>query len=201
MIEKLAHREQPHPSSPVKLPRDINDFVPLISVSIQRFARAFKTLRKDEASSVQEGNRIYYFSSRLKIKPAIVAKHFSTHMFIFSISFGKLKETLELMLHFGIPSENILKDLWSFIRPLSTTRTRLELCEKSGKGNLKPWVITCEEDKLRNSLTLTEDRLSLLGDGTVVDYLSQRLGYDLEMTKAIVTRYKAVTKVRVAKVR
>lgn len=180
--------------------RDINDFVPLLSVSVQLLDRAHQTLLRDEAS-IAKGNRIYFFGSRLKIKPATVANAFSTHMFMFTISFEKLKENLELMLEFGISPKNILNDLWSFIRSPSNTRARLELCQKAGKGNLKPWVISCDDVKIDKTLTLTEDRKNVLGDGTVIDYLSQRLGYDVELTKAIVMKYKPVTKVRVAKVR
>lgn len=180
-------------------PQDINDFLPLISSSLQQLDRAKKTLLRDNKLNA-EGNRIYFFSKRLKVKPAIVCHHFSTHMFIFTISFKKLKENLDLMLEGGITPMNVLNDLWVFIRASSNMKARLTLCEKAGKGNLKPWVISCTDETLEKSLTMTEDRKSLLGDGTVITYLSQRLGYNEELTKAIVTRYKAVTKVRVAKV-
>lgn len=179
---------------------DVNDLAPLVSISTERLARIQKSLLKDE-TSVPEGNRIYYFSRRLNMKPAIVSQRFSTHTVMFTITFAKLKENLELMLSFGIEPANILNDLWAFTRSSNTTKDRLELCQKTGKGNLKPWVIACNENKLDRSLTITEDQKSLLGDGTVIDYLSQRLNYDVEQTKAIATRYKAVSKVRVAKVR
>lgn len=181
-------------------PRDINDFVPLIHVSASILSRTRKTMEK-ERGYVPGGNRIYYFSSRLEVEPVLVAKYFATHMFMFEVAWEHLEENLNVMLEYKVSSIDILRDLWAFKYLPSSIRARLERCQKADKGNLKPWMIRCTEEILERTLTLSQESKNLLGDSTVIDYLSERLGYDIETTKSIVSRHEQVMKVRVTRVR
>ena len=181
-------------------PRDINDFIPLITVSSLMLSRAQKRMQR-ERKHIPEGNRIYYFSKRLDVNPALVSKYFATHMFMFEVAFDQLVENLNVMLEFNVSSINILRDLWAFKYLPTSIRTRLERCQKADKENLMPWMIRCTEEILERSLTLSQESKNLLGDSTVVDYISERLGYDIETTKSIVSNHKSVLKVRVTRVR
>lgn len=154
-----------------------------------------------ERGYVPQGNRIYYFSKRLDVQPALVSKYFATHMFMFEIDFDQMVENLNVMLEYNVSSINILRDLWAFKYLPTSIRARLERCQQADKENLKPWVIRCTEEILERSLTLSQEKKNLLGDSTVIDYLSERLGYDKETTKNIVSKHQQVLTVRVKRVR
>lgn len=117
-------------------PHDINDFVPLTRVSIKLLLRAQKIMRR-EAKEISDGNRIYYLSNRLEVEPWLVSKYFSTHMFMFNISFDKIVENLGVMLEFGITPLSILRDLWAFENSVVNIRTRLVRCQRAGTLKLK----------------------------------------------------------------
>lgn len=177
-------------------PREINDFMPLIRVSLAKLKLTFER-EKDE---VPEGNRIYYFNQRLGVEPAVIAKYFSTHMFMFKLEFKLVEEILNIMLEFEIPPMRILRDLWAFNYLPESIRARLEHCQKTEKGNLKPWMIRCTEGVLERSLTLTKEKQNLLGEGTIANYISQRLNVDVELVELILAKHEAVKKTKVAKV-
>lgn len=182
------------------LPRDINDFIPMIRVSPVILNRTYLSVVK-ERKHIPEGNRIYYFSKRLEVEPAMVAKYFSTHMFMFEVGFDQMEENLNIMLEFKVTSVSILRDLWAFKYLPKSIRIRLERCQKANKGNLKPWMIRCTEEILERSLSISQESKSLLGDNTVVEYISNRLGYDIETTKNIISKHRQVMKVRVQRVK
>lgn len=172
----------------------------MIRVSPAVLIRTYKSVLK-ERKQVPEGHRIYYFSKRLEVEPAFVSKYFSTHMFMFEVSLDQLIENLNIMLEFKVSSISILRDLWAFKYLPNSIRVRLERCQKADKENLKPWMIRCTEEILTRSLTISQENKNLLGDHTVIEYLSERLGYDDATIKHIVSNHQQVMKVRVPRVR
>lgn len=156
-----------------------------------------------ERNHIPEANRIYYFAKRLgnDVEPSLVSKYFSTHMFMFEISFEMMVENLNIMLEYRIASINILRDLWAFRYLPRSVKARLERCRKAGKKDLRPWMIRCPVEVLERTLTLSQESKSLLGDNTVAEYLSERLGYDIETTKNIVSKHENVLTIRITKVR
>jgi len=182
-------------------PRNINDFIPFLQLSQSKLQRLYKKTRKEQAH-IPEGNRVYYFSNRLEVKPVLVAKYFATHLFMFDVSFDMLVENLNIMLEYKIAPISILKDLWAFKYLPKSIRARLDRCQKASKDNLKPWMIRCPESVLQRSLKLSQDSKSLLSeDYTIVDYLSDRLGYDTETTKHIISKHEPVVRVRITKIK
>ncbi|CRL01276.1 CLUMA_CG014464, isoform A [Clunio marinus] len=181
-------------------PGDINDFLPLIRVTKPKLFQTIKNASK-ERNVVPEGNRIYYFAKRLDVEPSLVSKYFSTHMFMFEISYEMLVANLNIMLEYKITSMSILRDLWAFKYLPSSIRVRLERCRKAGKRNLKPWIIRCPEEVLDRTLTLSQESKSLLGDNTIVEYLSERLGYDIPTIELIVKKHTLVLNIRITKVK
>lgn len=53
--------------------QELDDFLPLVSVSMQTLKKTQKVIRK-ERNSFTEGNRIYYMSKRLDVEPMLVSK-------------------------------------------------------------------------------------------------------------------------------
>lgn len=155
---------------------------------------------RKERSFIPEGNRIYYFANRLKVEPSLVSQHFSTHMFMFDLDYDMLVENLNVMLKYEIRPINILKDLWAFKYLSKSITTRLARCREAEKKDLRPWMVRCPEEVLERTLTLSKENKDLLGECTINEYLSQRLGYSIELINAIVMKHPAVTKTRANKV-
>lgn len=51
--------------------KELDDFLPLASVSLPTLKKTQKVIRRTSAS---EDNRIYYFSERLNVEPMLVSK-------------------------------------------------------------------------------------------------------------------------------
>lgn len=122
-------------------------------------------------------------------------------MFMFDIQYEMMVENLNILLEFEITPMHILRDLWAFKYLPSSIRARLERCQKAEKMDLKPWVIRATEDILTHSLSISQERKTLLGDKGVVEYLSERLGYEPELMKHMVQKNELVLKVRPAKIK
>lgn len=121
-------------------------------------------------------------------------------MFMFEVAFDQLEANLNVMLEYNIRSINILRDLWAFKYFPSSIRARLERCQRADKDDLRPWMIRCTEDVLEKTLKLSQDNKELLGDQSVIDYISERLGYDIETTKSIISKFPKILKVRATRV-
>lgn len=147
-----------------------------------------------------EGNRIYFFAKRLDVEPSLVSQHFSTHMFMFEVDFDMLVDNLGIMIAYKIQPINILKDLWAFKYYPKSITSRLERCRDAEKKDLRPWMIRCPEDVLERTLALSKENKNLLGEDTMHEYLSQRLGYNIDLINAIVARHPTVLKVRAVRV-
>jgi hypothetical protein len=187
----LEYIEQKLPFVLQLKPRNINDFIHMIRLSpfqLKKYQKLFE-LDKD---IVPEGNRIYYFAKRLNVEPALVSKYFATHMFMFQLDFQMIKDNLDIMIEYKLEPETVLRDLWAFKYLPKSIRTRFDRCLSAQKVNLKPWMVRCTEEILDRSLTLSQESNNLLGDSTVLDYLSERLGYDLETMQNIVSKHDAV---------
>lgn len=181
-------------------PRDINDFVPLLKLSTVALYRIEKSIKRDK-SLFPEGSIIYYFSQRLGLDPSIVSKHFAEHLFIFETDFHQIEENLNVMIDYDILPIHIITDLWAFRYDPKKARPRFEICREAGKTNLKPWMIRCSPKVLNQMLALSRDRKNVLGENTIVEYLSERLKIDDTKMKKLMERYPAVTKIRVSKVK
>lgn len=113
-------------------------------------------------------------------------------MFMFDIDWWMVKENLEIMLEYKVEPIAILRDLWAFKYLPKSIRARFDRCISAQKTVLKPWMVRCTEEILDRSLTLTKESNNLLGDTTLLDYLSERLGYDIDVMKSITSKHVAV---------
>lgn len=181
-------------------PKKIDDFVPLLQVSYIALNHILRIIHQ-ERNVVPDGNRIYYLATRLGIEPSLVAKYIATRPFMFEVNFEMFCENLDVLLEYKIEPINILKDMWAFKYYPKSIRDRLERCKMAGKDNLRPWIIRCPEDVLENSLKLTQENKNLLGDLNIVEYISQRLGYDTETIQSMIDRHPRVMNCRGKKVK
>lgn len=172
-----------------------NDLIPLLQASPLILKRAVK-IQANECHKIPNGNRINYFSDALKVDPGLVAKYFATHMFIFGVPFEMLEENLKTLQEYGIDSIYILRDLWVFKYVPQKLKERFEYVRASGRTNLRPWMVRCKADVLENTIQIYQQNKLLLGEDTIIDYLSKRLNYDTFTMKAIVAKHPSVLKCR-----
>lgn len=96
---------------------------------------------------------------------------------------------------------HILRDLWVFKYDPAKVRERFELCRSAGRENLRPWMVRCKMEVLENSNQIFQQNKNLLGEDTVIDYLSKRLNYDVDNMRLIAMKHPSVLKCRVTKIK
>lgn len=174
---------------------NINDYAPLIRNSVLQIAKIKKIFKK-ERNDVPEGNRILYFAHKIGVEPMLVSKYFSSRMFMLEIPLDQLYENLDIMLEYKVSAQSILQDLWGFKYLPKSIRTRLERAKNGSKENLKPWMIRCPETILQRSIEITQESKDLLDGKTIVEYLAERLGYDVETLERVFTKNEQLYKLR-----
>ncbi|XP_004534490.1 transcription termination factor, mitochondrial [Ceratitis capitata] len=181
--------------------RDINDFVPFLRLSVPRLRKLVSIMNR-ESKILSQGNRIYYISELLKVDPKIVTKYLSKRLFILEMPFDMLEQNLQHMINYNVSPINILKDLWAFRYTPKSVQLRLERAKRAKKDKIMPWMVRCPEPILQRSFKLTLDELAVLGEKkNVVEYVAERLQFDIESMRCIMERHPAVMRVRVTKVK
>lgn len=181
-------------------PRDINDMIHMIRLSTYHLLK-YQKIFAAEKDVVPEGNRIYYFSKELKVEPALVSSYFARNMDIYDFAFNMIEENLKILIEYKVDPVAILSNYATFKKDPEKIRSRFDRCLKARKVKLKPWLVHCSEKAFERSLKSSEDEKSLLGDGTILDYLSDRLGYDKETMYSIVSKHESILKGRVRRVK
>ena len=175
---------------------DLDDLIPLLKVSSIVLQRACRIQEAELKQQIPNANRITYMSKALKVKPELVSKYFATHMFMFGIPHDMLEENLKTLLEYEIEPIHILRDLWVFKYVPQKLKDRFELVKAAGRTTLRPWMVRCKMDVLEHSIDIYQQNKKLLGEDTVIDYLSKRLGYDTFTMKTIASKHPAVLKCR-----
>lgn len=91
--------------------------------------------------------------------------------------------------------------MWVFKYDPEKIKERFEICKRIGRENLRPWMVRCKIEVLEHSNEIFQQNKNLLGEKTVIDYLSKRLNYDQATMKLIVMRHPSVLKCRVTKIK
>ncbi|XP_055711272.1 transcription termination factor, mitochondrial [Phlebotomus papatasi] len=182
-------------------PRELLDFVPLLRVSLLSLLKIQKKY-ESEGSTIPGKHRVYYLSDRLEVEPKIVSKYLSTHQFMFFIAFSTLQEILDLMVKYNVAPMNILKDLWAFRYNPKSVEFRLDRARQAEVEKPMPWMVRCPVPILEKSLQISVKHRALLGSNeSTLEYLSERLGYDLETMRYITSKHPAVLRVRMTKIK
>lgn len=182
-------------------PKKLEDFVPMITLKNDDLLKIAKII-EFQASTTPMGNRIYYFSSRLKAPPATVTKYFIKYPFMFTKTFESVKENLDVLLEHNVLPIHILRDLRSFRYKPTSNDKRLTRAKDAQKEKLMPWMTRCSERTLKKCLDLSLEKKSILGENeSVPEYLSQRLGYDMEIIEYMIKKHPLIVTVRMKKLK
>lgn len=181
--------------------RDINDFAPLLRLNMGRFKKLMLAFRR-ESKYVPYGNRIYFISEKLNLPPFTVANFLSKRLFILEMPFDTLNKNLEHMLNYNVSPWNIMRDLWAFRYTPKAVENRFERAKLAKKDKIMPWMVRCPENILQRSFQISMDEDKILeGRNSAVEYVSERLGFSVQDTLAIMNKHPAVLKVRVPKIK
>ncbi|XP_058446814.1 transcription termination factor, mitochondrial [Malaya genurostris] len=179
--------------------RDLNDVVPLFLLKPFQVIKIVRYMNNEKFPNAS--NRIYHFADRFEINPKKVAQQFARRLFMFRIPKKNFIENLELFATY-MNCEDVLADLWAFKYSPKVVEDRINRAGAVRGKKLMPWMIRCPEAVLEKSLQLTKDNHALLGDNeTIFEYLQERLGFDSEVTNAIIMKTPAVKHVRITKVK
>ena len=182
-------------------PKKLEDFVPMITLKNEELTKIAKII-EFQASTTPMGNRIYYFSNRLNAPPHTVTKYFIKYPFMFTKSFESVKENLDVLLDHNVQPIHILRDLRSFRYKPTSNDKRLTRAKDAQKEKLMPWMTRCSERTLKKCLDLSLEKKSILGENeSVPEYLSDRLGYDMEIIEYMMKKHPLMVTVRVKKLK
>lgn len=124
--------------------RDINDFVPFLSMKPRRL-KMITTILNIDSCNVDCGNRCYYLAKTLKVEPFLVNLYVTRRLFVLALPWSAFCANLKCMLDFKVEPLNILKDLWYFRYDPYMVRKRLQKAKKARKKPIKPWIIRCTD--------------------------------------------------------
>ncbi|KAK9873009.1 hypothetical protein WA026_020354 [Henosepilachna vigintioctopunctata] len=107
-----------------------------------------------------------------------------------------LAETLKLILDFGIPLEEIRKDLWVLKYSPHVIRSRIEIIEevKIEKSSRKPWMIRCPVSVIETYARRRIDNRHILGNDSLTEFISKKLKCTEEQAKCIIMKMPALRK-------
>lgn len=117
-------------------------------------------------------------------------------MFMLEISLDQLYENLDIMLEYEVSARSILTDLWGFKYLPKTIKARLERSKVGQKEIIKPWMIRCPEFILQRSIDISQESNDLLNGKTIVEYLAERLGYDVDTMMSAMLKHEQLFKLR-----
>ncbi|XP_058819377.1 transcription termination factor, mitochondrial [Topomyia yanbarensis] len=179
--------------------RHLNDVIPLCQLKTYQVLKIVRYMNNEQLP--KGNNRIYHFADRTGIDPAVVANQFARRTFMFRIPKQSFIENLELFAT-NMSCEDVLADLWAFKYSPAVVAERIARARAVRGKKLMPWMVRCPDAVLEKSLQLTKDDRELLGDNdTIVEYLGERLGFDRDITNAIILKTPAVKHVRIMKVK
>lgn len=138
-------------------------------------------------NKIPEGNRIYFFSQAFNVEPALVSKSINNARnisILLETPLEKFKTNIKILVENKMPPMYVFHCLGVLYAPTSRLLKRIELCKEAGWFDIKASIFLSSEKRFQSQL-----KKILLEGGresksvTVFEYLSQRLGYDIEEVK------------------
>ncbi|KAJ3656219.1 hypothetical protein Zmor_015313 [Zophobas morio] len=154
-----------------KLPYSIDVVVILILLSEHNFV---KFLQSETVKPKDEG-KISILSSLLQITPQKACECITNKPFLCTLRASKIKNNIEILTEYGVAPENICSDLWILKYSEDLIRSRLDIAKQHKIDAMKTWMVRAPEKAFQIHLQRRSDNKSILGDNSLVEYLSERL--------------------------
>ncbi|XP_018321945.1 transcription termination factor, mitochondrial isoform X2 [Agrilus planipennis] len=93
---------------------------------------------------------------------------------------------------YGIPKEELLRDVWALRYSTENIHSRLEQGKQSNIGRLKTWMIRANKAIYNGYIKRKNENKEILGESSVEEYLSERLRCSPEQIQVIINRHPAL---------
>ncbi|XP_046735944.1 transcription termination factor, mitochondrial [Diprion similis] len=179
---------------------NIENGIPLFRLGISDLLTLSKQLGYD-AKSYGGTNRIQYLTEQLQCSTFEICQLIIKYQFMQNHPFDKLRETLEILLYYGVDRGAIMKDCWPFRQHPETITDRLERIRKAGISSIKPWMVRCTEPVIARTINIVSCRRAILGENTIIRYLSERFQCDEDKAAVILTKFPKANNVTGPKIK
>lgn len=125
----------------------------------------------------------------LQIKPDIIARSLSKNLSIFRMKFEYLKEILQLLLDYNIQPKDIIKYWQPFRYSPIEIKKRLKIIKLSNHPNPKPWLTITHWKFFDRALVRSRMEAKILGGKSVIEFLANRLNFDIDFTANMLTKF------------
>ncbi|XP_023012057.2 mitochondrial transcription termination factor [Leptinotarsa decemlineata] len=166
------------------LPLSINITAPLLLLN-------YNVLCNFVFKEVVEG-RIKIISRLFQVEKSEVCELMAEKPFILSIDINHLTTNLALLSEFGITVEDVIKDLWVLKYSPSAIKERLNLAKSYNVETMKTWMVRAQRDIFDTYIQRKSEKKTILGENSLVEYLSERLECSVPVAKSVILKQPAL---------
>ncbi|KAJ9586495.1 hypothetical protein L9F63_019853 [Diploptera punctata] len=177
---------------------DVNVIYPLLRMKLNELKENSK-IEETDNDNISTGKRIKYTSDKLKCDLTEACKVFGEHEFLYSMPFKKYSCIMEKLLEAKISPHHILKDVWVFQYGIKKIEVRLQVLKEVGVNPIKPWMLRSSPKIFETTLQRVLSRKEVLGESSVVEYLTQQLECDVETVEFLASKHPILLKKHVTK--
>ncbi|OWR47322.1 mitochondrial transcription termination factor [Danaus plexippus plexippus] len=177
------------------------DALPFLKLPVKTLIHIVKTTQNDVKCGYCE-NRLYYLSSHIKVPSPILSEQIVRRVFIYTLSFDWLENSLKVLLDMNVEGDRILRDLWVLKYHHKTIEERLVRVKNFGITNLYPWMVRCSESILNRYVEIFQETKNILGENMSTKmYLAERLNVSSELIEDMYVKAPALKTIRVTKLK
>ncbi|CAH1133984.1 unnamed protein product [Ceutorhynchus assimilis] len=164
------------------LPLNLNVSLPLVQLPQ-------KTLSLVKMNINDFMNKLKSFSTTFELPLDKTCEIFSKRLFLISKSSKEIKDILNLYYEHGFTKEDILKDLWILKYSNDFIINRLKFIQNQEKCVMKTWMLRCPEDTLIKHIRRQSENRVILGENSLVQYLSKKLHCGEANAKSLIRKH------------
>lgn len=190
-------------SRSIKLMRDIGleeeALVEMLTKDVSLISKCYKSCKLDLRNN--PCHRIEYLSRELKVSQREFCSALPKYKFILSLSFARIKEVMNVLINYKVQPSDIFSDFWIIRCRVGNIEDRLKEVEKAEVDCIRPWMARCKTETFANFMSRASTKQKLLGESSLEEYISKRLGYSVEKIKEIIDREPQLQKTSVLKIK
>lgn len=187
----------------IKLMRDIgleeDAVVEMLAKDASLITKCYKTCKSDLRKNPQ--HRINYLSRELKVTQREFCSALPKYKFILSLSLARIKNVMNVLISYKVQPGDIFSDFWIIRCKAGTISERLQLVENAEVDCIRPWMARCKKETFQNFMSRVSTKQKLLGESSLEEYISKRLGYSVAEIKEIIDTEPQLQKTSVLKIK
>lgn len=146
-------------------------------------------------------HRIHYLSKQLSVTEKTFCASLLKYKFILAISMQRIIDSTKVLLDYGVDGSDVFSDLWVLRCKAESLAARFDKVKEAEVETLKPWMGRCKTDVFNEFIKRAATKQKLLGELSLEQYISQRLGCLSSDIKEIIDREPQLQKTSVLKMK